>query len=415
MSKNLFFVDSIYSLVEENFADVILLSAEEEQSLVLRLESERLKMYNHRGPLREGWYVYYDEGKQVPFGYGNLSSYARERFREYYALRNQLTRRIVDHNSEVAAVPQVFLTQQAQITSYHVNVGHGSCSIVLLEVDGSYQLWMVDSSVIDKTDHWRNYQINLEETFKHIARKLGKQENEPLLINKFFLTHAHHDHYSGIEYLVNNHYIDNRTLCYINLYYQMASKAYIRALTALKNANAKFVEPVVGNSINGIRFLHPECRLYRSKATVKNARGNYRIVTSPVNDSSTVVLFSLGGHSMVFTGDLEQKGFKNMSRACTCSAFLFDADYYIVSHHGSFNGHPDIPCMNPRRPIPTPLLCASHNLNKAIMMGRNGAYSGIYSHVVTSYWNRNPGRLVLTENAPHFAELEWGTGTVRYI
>lgn len=187
----------------------------------------------------------------------------------------------------------------------------------------------------------------------------------------------------------------------------MASKAYIRALAALNNASVKIVEPLVGHSINGIRFLHPECRIYRSKATVKNTAANYRIVTNPVNDSSAVVMFTLGGQSMVFTGDLEQKGFENMSRAGTCSAFLYNAEYYIVSHHGSVNGHPTMP----RPPKPTPLVCATHNLNKSILMGRDGAYNGIYSQVVTSYWNRR-GTLVKTEDAPHFVELEWGSGAV---
>ena len=95
-----------------------------------------------------------------------------------------------------------------------------------------------------------------------------------------------------------------------------------------------------GNSINGIQFLHPECRLYRSKATVKRFTGKYRIVGTPINNSSMVVMLKIGGRSMVFTGDLEQKGFEKMSGAGTCSSYLYDADYYTVSHHGSINGYP---------------------------------------------------------------------------
>ena len=132
MPRNLFFIDSIYTPLEENLSIVNLLSTEGEHSVVLRLDNEQLKMHNHRGTIREGWYVYYDEEKQVPFGYGNLSQYARERFREYYALREELAANIIDHNSEDIVVPAVFLQRQAHITSYHVNVGHGNCSVILL-------------------------------------------------------------------------------------------------------------------------------------------------------------------------------------------------------------------------------------------------------------------------------------------
>lgn len=415
MPKNLYFVDSIYSPLEENISIVNLLSTEGEQSVMLNLVNDQLTMYNHKGAIREGWYVYYDIEKQGPFGYGNLNHYARERFQEYNRLQEQLAERYIDYYNEVAVVPRAFLEQQTQITSYHINVGHGNCSIILIEAGLSYQVWMVDCSIIDRTNHWRNYSVNLEEALKTIAKRLGKPGDELVHINKFFLTHAHYDHYSGIEFLVNNHYIDRRTVCYVNLYYQMASKAYNDALTSLRNANVLFVEPVVGSSINGIRFLHPECRVCRSKATARSSGVNYRIVTNPVNNSSAVVMFSLGGHSMVFTGDLEREGFVNMSRTGTCSPYLCGADYYVVSHHGSINGHPVIPCMNPRRPIPAVLTCASNGLIKAILMGRNGAYNGVYHPAVTAFWNGAPGGLVLTEAAPRFVELDWGTGAVRCL
>jgi hypothetical protein len=114
---------------------------------------------------------------------------------------------------------------------------------------------------------------------------------------------------------------------------------------------------------------------------------------------------------MVFPGDLEQKGFENMSYAGKCNAALFRADYYVVSHHGSINGHPVLTCKNPRQPIPTVLKCATHRLNKAILMGRNGAYSGIYSPVVENYWNTACG-LEYTEKAKHYLEVEWNNGAV---
>ena len=415
MPKSLFFVDSIFTPIESQNSIVTLLSTEEDgEAIVLNLGPEQLQMSNHQGTIREGWYVFYSEDRQSLFRYGNLSLYAREQFGQYYELRSQLLERTIDMQSEEAMIPYAFLDPESHVdvTSYHLNVGHGNCSILLVECKGFYQLWMVDCSLIDKTDRWHNYQKSLVECFKAIARKLGKQEDEPLHIDRFFLTHPHHDHYSGIDYLVNHNHIDGRTVFYMNLYYQMASKAYNKVLTTLRNANVRFVEPISGNSNDVIRFLHPECRLYRSKATIKSATAQYRIVRQPVNDASVVVMIQLGNKAMVFPGDLEQNGFKAMTVSTQCSPFLCNSDYYIVSHHGSLNGHPSIPCFNPAQPLPSPLNCASSNLIKSVVMGRDGAYSGIYSPVVTRYWSSIGRGLEYTEIAPHFIELKWGSGNV---
>ena len=115
---------------------------------------------------------------------------------------------------------------------------------------------------------------------------------------------------------------------------------------------------------------------------------------------------------MVFPGDLECSGFNHMSGAATCSPFLADSDYYIISHHGSINGHPTKPCKNPKGPMPTPLACVTSSTKKVFLMGRNGAYSGIYSPTIVSYWSGLPNVLEYTEQAAHFLELEWGSGKV---
>lgn len=418
MRKNLFFVESIYTPLEGKESVVTLLSTENDEVAITRSFSpEQLLMHNHRGSIREGWYVYYSEENKITFSYGNLSAYARQQFRNYYELRGSLAERIIYARSEEAIVPGSFLDEKnpAQVISYHVNVGHGNCSFILIMAGNFYQLWLVDCSIVDKTDHWRSYQANIDECLKAIKLRLGLKQQQQLHIERFFLTHAHHDHYSGVEYLVNSHLIDDRTICYVNLYYQMATKAYNKMLAALNNAGVKIVEPISGNSNDGIRFLHPECRLYRSRTTVKGFTGNHRIVGTPINNSSVVIMLAFGGRSMVFTGDLEQKGFEKMSGAATCSSYLFDANYYVVSHHGSINGHPTMACQNPSQPMPTPLDCASNHTLKTILMGRNGAYAGIYSPVVTGFWSGVPDRLVKTEDAQHYVELAWGTGVVSYI
>ena len=242
--KDLFFVESIYSPIEGNGAVVTLLSTENEEEVITRsFMPEQLQMKNHRGSIREGWYAYYYEGNKTPFGYGNLDAYARRQFRNYYELRDSLSANVIDARSEEAIVPNVFLDVNGplQVLSYHVNVGHGNCSFILLMAGDFYHLWLVDCSIVDKVDHCRDYQANIEECLKGIRQRIELMEQQHLHIDRFFLTHAHHDHYSGVEYLVNNHFIDKRTICYVNLYYQMASKAYNRMLIALKNAGVRIM------------------------------------------------------------------------------------------------------------------------------------------------------------------------------
>jgi hypothetical protein len=408
MTDNLYFIESIYTPTDSTQSVVTLLSTKEDEQtpIVRNLDEGLLKMHNHRGTIREGWYVYFDEGKQVPFGYGNLSLYARKQFREYYTLRNQLAERLITSDREEAIVHSYFQGANTKVTSYHVNVGHGNCSLVLIESGSFYQIWMVDCSIIDKTDHWRSYKGNLELCLKEITKKLGKVEDSKLHIDRFFLTHAHHDHYNGIEYLINNGYIDIRTLCYVNIYYQMAGKAYNKMLKALYDAKVKILEPISGNNKEAVSFLYPEKRIYRSKATVKNTSVDYRIVDRPVNDSSFVLSIKVGGKTMVFPGDLEQEGFNNMSGLGNCGPNLYDAEFYVASHHGSLNGHPTMPCRVQPPRIKKPIICIKNNLKKIILMGRNGAYSKIYSQQVVDEWNQT-GTLVISENAPHFVELDW--------
>lgn len=229
--QNLYFVDSVFNPIEGDASSVTLFPAvddKEQGSRVLFLNYEQLKMTNHSGTIREGWYVYYNENNnQQYFSYGNLSQYARQQFRAFNSIQRQLLDRHINPTEEedTAMLRRLENSKTLEVVSYHINVGHGNCSVIVFCEGSFYQIWMIDCSVIDKSN-WRDYSVNLETCFEAIKQRLGKSNNEPLIIDRFFLTHTHYDHYNGLEYLVDKHYINNGTVCYINLYYHCASKCY---------------------------------------------------------------------------------------------------------------------------------------------------------------------------------------------
>ena len=293
------------------------------------------------------------------------------------------------------------------VKSYHVNVGHGNCSIILSLYGSDYELWMLDCSTFDYMNR-RDYSQNLYHCLDDIASKL-RVDLSALRITRFMLTHTHYDHYNGLQYLLKHGFVDANTLVYANLYYDCASPVWTNVLKGLRTLRCRFVEPIWNDQMQGaIRIYHPECRIYKNSNAIKGCVPNR--VVSKVNNSSVVYGVELGGHRMTLPGDLELEGFEVMRTEGNCSVGLYWSDYYIVSHHGSINGHPTMRC----RPIPTVLDCVTHNIRRAILMGRNKAYSGIYSTKVLEYWESKSCGLERTEKAKHYIELDWGTGGVVY-
>ena len=375
------------------------------RTLSLELNDNMLFFRGMRRRIQEDDFVLYRPDSDEQFLFGNEDELAITLRNESRFLRQELTEREIHGESIYALIHK----KPDRVSSYHVNVGHGNCSLILSVYGNDYELWMVDCSTYDYLIR-RDYSQDLYCCLSDIASalKIGLKD---LHISRFMLTHTHSDHYNGLSYLIKNGYIDDKTLIYANLYYDCASPIWIGILRELLELKCYFVEPVCGAQKKGaIQIYHPECRIYKDASSVQQGE---RAVPK-VNNSSIVYGIDLMGCVIVFPGDLEQEGFNAMSGAKTCSPMLFKSDYYVVSHHGSFNGHPMVPCKNMGRPKPTLACCVTNKLSKVILMGRDRAYSGIYSPIVISYWNKAVGGIIYTENAPHYVELDWKSGTVIY-
>lgn len=413
-SNNLYFIDSIMSSDEERFQVTLIgIDEYETKSKIVEVNQNQLRMNNHSGKIKEGWYIYYDDtNQQLPFSYGNLHAYARKQFVINNTLRKQLIDRLQENNSED---DEWLNNGSIDIYSYHINVGHGNCSLLLIMNEKKYSLWMVDCS--KQEIRGKSYRGNIEDCLRSIAIKVRVNVNT-LHIDKFFLTHAHFDHYNGMKFLLDKNLINGSSTCYINLYYQVASDTMNDILNTLKQKQVRIIEPVpyLVNS-KCISILHPECRLYKSRWGGGYSSVHSRIV-SKINNSSVVFRFAFGSKSMVFTGDLEKEGFNQMTKSASCRFFLRGINYYAVSHHGSINGHPNIVCLNHNNTNYSPITCITKGLCKSIIMGRDGAYNGVYSSQVINHFLRC-SNLLFTEkdangNPIKYFEIDWKNDNVTY-
>ncbi len=402
----LYYVDSISSVDEEDTRyHVILLGTKMQddgfpRTLSLEINGNQLHYMDSETPVREDDFVYFRLGSGHQFLYANDSREVIELRRDSRSIREELAKSEI-HDDDAQSLKK---KRPDRVKSYHVKVGHGNCNLILAVYGTNYELWMVDCSTYDYLNR-QDYSQDLYHCLKDIAGELNIDLMN-LRISRFMLTHTHFDHYNGLRYLIKLGFINNSTLVYANLHYDCASTVWKAIMESLKNISCKFVEPVYINQTKGlINIYHPECRIYKGSSSDENSR-----VVPEVNNSSVVYGIVFGGRTMVFPGDLERKGFEEMSGHKPCRGNLSRTDYYVVSHHGSLNGHPTKPCKS--LCSKNSLECISERIKRTVLMGRNGAYSGIYSPVVEGYWKGKPGGLVYTEKTDHYVELDWEDGKI---
>ena len=413
--KQLYFVESITSNPDTSEVAIVLEKVGKENSQLNENDSnDEFELHeflqfpvladsNRR--LEESHYVYFENGS---FTSGKDNPLAIERRK----LNSKLRRKIIKNNSikqnELSPLP-VF-TEHAEVHSYHVNVGHGNCTFILIQENGSYELWVVDCGEHDYLER-KNYRHNIDACLKDISVKL-KIKLSDIRISRLLITHWHFDHISGINHLIKDKFVDSNTIVFANVHYGFSSKCANSLLGLIASMKNTCYEPTVAlKGFPNIAILYPECRI-RRQPNLRNS--GYRIVRN-VNDSSVVYSIEMAGRRMIFPGDLEQDGWNHMTKLGKCCPSLQKCDFYCISHHGSITGHVNRPCMcNSGNDI---ISCCMKECSVAILMGRDRAYNGIFCPtVINDFASRifYSGKDSSGRNARGFV-LDWSSFTSRYL
>ncbi|MGN1240392.1 MAG: hypothetical protein ACI4TV_05920 [Paludibacteraceae bacterium] len=375
---------------------------------VIEVPSARMQLEGG-GRLYEGMFVYYENGV---FSSAHKDSAVQQLIALGRTTRTRLRNR--SQGTEEYLLSEAWISDKAtQVQSFHVNVGHGNCSLILWKNEGQYALWMVDCG---HSNCGRRFcEKNIQAVMAHIATLVGCPS---VRINRFMLTHWHLDHFCDINFLVREGWIDSKTIFVMNLYYSCSSPLAIQILSTLDKMQVLCYEPFVGmNSVGsnsvGMNVLYPQNRVVRWKNPSWNC-----IEEKKINNTSAVYAIKSANHIMVFPGDLEQQGFDRVTTFHGCRFDLFWCDYYCVSHHASENGHISHVCKSVGTPI---LQCVGTKLKYAIVMGKDGTYNGsFYSRRVLNDWSISANKVLFSEhdsngNRVMTLVLDWNTGTYKYL
>ena len=361
-------------LMQDSMDDIYDIDAYDINLREMRMENQIM--------ILEGEFVYYN-GREFQTAEDNPTSIV------HTELNKQLIRTIGFQN--YGNQPKEVNEDISDVCSYHINVGHGNCSIIVFYENGSYNMWMVDCSVFDFTNK-HNYSSNLEDCLQSIFNKFGIDR-----ISKLMITHLHYDHINGIEYLIKRGWIDSNTEVWMNIQYPWIQPTYNRILLQLSALGVKFIDPIIGNSTKNIHILYPDVSFNKKNKAPKNN----------INNASVLYQICFGENSMLFTGDIETEGWENVS---TCMPNLCKSTYYCISHHGSITGHIRSNCMPANRCITTLADCAD-STRLQVLMGRDGAYKGVYSRKVLGDFKN----IEKTEEVQKYLSLDWKTGKAHSV
>lgn len=403
MKKELYFINDIINLFnkEENIVTLFKVSEHNDDDRLNYVKSEVIHIDKEELiDIEEGRFVYIDIKDKKFINAGNDKIAKRQIF-----INNMLRGNLI--NKYMLPDSKITSQKTEEVHSYHVNVGHGNCSIIVFRSNSTYKLWVVDCSEYDFTNG-TNYRKNISNCFEFIKNKY-KLDN--IIIDKLFVTHPHYDHFNGIKYLIDKEYLVN-TEVWINLYYSWPDSKYNLLLTKLKSLNLTLVEPKVSNSTSVIEILYPNNTILRTYPKNVQNYPYYSVVpVKKINNSSAIFKINLGGKSIVFPGDIEEDGWNDVM---CCYPNIRNSTFYCISHHGSITGHKRSICPHKCSINDIEFCCYDKKIN--ILMGRDKAYSGIFSQNVLNVFKGRVYRTDLDDNnqVPCFMELDWKNDKVKY-
>lgn len=373
----------------------------------------------------EGQFVYMRRNKK---GEIKLSKGIKDTRARQHIMTNNRLRAQIALESTTPESTDFKLSENEQVFSYHVNVGHGNCSFIVINNFIGTKVWCVDSSEWDYLSK-KSYRSNIEDCLKYISEKFNIKD---IKIEKFFLTHPHYDHFNGFIFLIKKYASINPEF-WINPYYSFSSTSYNKLLDflnkRLSTRSLKIIESYPWNNTPNICILNENQLIIRSKPTggstgIKKLIGSGKITSSSpyavqknINNASIVYQFKFGNKSILFPGDIEDMGWQNIKK---CMPYFARANYYCLSHHGSMNGHIRTSCPA-IGPISDVRLC-SLNADVLFIQGRDGAYPGIINKKLLSDFNvthplqhiyrtdEDPSK----KSDPLFFEISWLNDTVVY-
>ncbi|WP_123054488.1 MBL fold metallo-hydrolase [Clostridium sp. JN-1] len=395
MEMELYFVNNINNLFNKKESIVTLFKVSDDnyvKSEDIYINEE--KIIN----IEEGSFVYIDSKDQF------ISAGSNKIAKRQIFTNNMLRGKLI---TKYASPNNINLKKTDEVYSYHINVGHGNCSIIVFSYNSTYKIWVVDCSEFDFRKRV-SYRQNINKCFQFIKNKF---ELNDVKIDKLFVTHPHYDHFNGINYLISQNYLTN-TEVWINLYYSWPDSNYNKLLQNLRKLNLTLIEPKVSNGNGIIEILYPNETILRTHPKNVQSYPRYSIVpVKKINNSSAIFKINLAGKSMVFPGDIEEDGWNNVK---CCYPHLKNATFYCISHHGSITGYKRNNCPQKCSINDIQFCCSDKRIN--ILMGRNNAYPGIFNQSVLDSFKGRIYRTDLSDSneEPCFIELNWKNSEIKY-